>query len=259
MLDITIQYADLTYFLLIFVRVTCFLFVAPFFSLGQTPRTVRAALGLFLSMILFQALPHNEVVYDSVIGYAILVMKEAVTGLLIGFGSMLCSHIVAFAGHIVDMETGLSMASVMDPTTNQQTSITGIYYNYILMLMLVVSGMHRYLIQALADTFTLISIGGAVFHMDALLNSFLKFMSDYLVIGFRICLPVFGVTLLLNAILGILAKVSPQMNMFAVGIQLKLLVGLSVLFLTVSMLPSAAGFIYDEIRKVTVLFVEAMM
>ena len=64
--------------------------------------------------------------------------------------------------------------------------------------------------------------------------------------------------ILLNAILGILAKVSPQLNMFAVGIQLKILVGIGVLFLTMSMLPDAAGFVFDQMKRVMVSFVEAM-
>lgn len=79
-----------------------------------------------------------------------------------------------------------------------------------------------------------------------------------MIIGSWICLPVFTVMILLNAILGVLAKVSPQLNMFAVGIQLKILVGLSVLFLSMAMLPEAAGFVFDQMKKVMVSFVEAM-
>ena len=65
--------------------------------------------------------------------------------------------------------------------------------------------------------------------------------------------------IMLNAILGILAKVSPQMNMFAVGIQIKVLVGISVLFLTTGMLPGAADFIFRQMKKMVVSFVEGMM
>ena len=75
--------------------------------------------------------------------------------------------------------------------------------------------MYRYLFGALADSFTLIPINGVTFHADSLLNSMIEFMNDYILIGFRIVLPIFCVTLLLNAILGVLAKVSPQMNMFS--------------------------------------------
>ena len=119
--------------------------------------------------------------------------------------------------------------------------------------------MYQYLLQALIDTFTLIPVSGAVFHADALFSSMLRFMSDYIIIGFRICLPIFCVILLLNCVLGILAKVSPQMNMFAVGLQLKVLVGLSVMFITMRMLPGAADFIFTEMKAVIASFVEGMI
>jgi flagellar biosynthetic protein FliR len=77
-------------------------------------------------------------------------------------------------------------------------------------------------------------------------------------LGFRICLPVFAVMLLLNAILGIMTKLAPQMNMFSVGMQLKVLVGLSTLFITVGMLPIVGDMISGEIRKMMVVFVNAM-
>ena len=83
--------------------------------------------------------------------------------------------------------------------------------------------------------------------------------SDFFVIGFRIALPVFATILMLNCVLAILAKVSPQMNMFAVGIQLKVLAGLSALLLTAGMLPGAADFVYQEMKKMVVSFIGGMM
>lgn len=259
MIDLSFNYADLEYFLLILVRVTCFIYIAPFFSMSNTPNRVKIGLGLFIAFLVNQSLPHNEVVYSTLFGFTVVVMKEAVTGFLIGFGANMCTSIVAFSGNIVDMETGLSMVSLFDPTTREQTSITGVYYNYSIMLMLIVSGMYRYLLQALIQTFTLIPINGAVFRVDAMLQTMIQFLGNYITIGFRIALPVFAVTILVNAILGILAKVSPQLNMFAVGIQIKLLVGLSVLFVTVGMLPSAANFIFEQMKKMVTSFVEVMM
>ena len=119
--------------------------------------------------------------------------------------------------------------------------------------------MYRYLFGALADTFILVPVNGTIFKMDSLRASMVKFLADYIIIGFRICLPIFCVTLMLNAILGVLAKVSPQMNMFAVGIQLKILVGLSVLFLTTSMLPDAANFIFQRMKESIAAIVGGMM
>lgn len=259
MIDFSFSIYDLEYFLLIFTRVSCFVFIAPFFSMKNTPATVRVGLSFFTALLLYQALtPAQAVSYDSVLEYAIIVMKEAITGLLIGFGASICTSIVNFSGSIADMETGLSMATLMDPTTRESTSITGVYYQYALMMMMIASGMYRYFFGALADTFTLIPVNGLVFHGDSLVDSMLMFLSDYIIIGFRIVLPVFCVTLLLNAILGVLAKVSPQMNMFAVGIQLKILVGLSVMFLTVGMMPGIADFVFEEMKKMMVSFVGAL-
>ena len=86
----------------------------------------------------------------------------------------------------------------------------------------------------------------------------IAFLGDYVIIGFRIVLPIFCSILLLNAVLGILAKVSPQMNMFAVGIQLKILVGLSVLFFTAGILPGISDFIFGEMKQMMLSFVGGM-
>ena len=235
------------------------MFVAPFFSMQNTPRNVRIVLSFFTSILLYQTLtPAPIVEYSTVLEYAIIILKEAVSGLLLGFGATACSSIVNFAGSVADMEIGLSMVNLMDPTTRQNSSITGVLYQYALMMMLVATGMYRYLFGALADSFTLIPVNGAVFHGESLANSVVRFLTEYVIIGFRIVLPVFCVMILLNAILGILAKVAPQMNMFAVGIQLKVLVGLSVIFFVSSLLPSAADLIFTEMRELIVAFVEGM-
>lgn len=260
MIDFSFSMYDLEYFLLILTRVSSFVFVAPFFSLNNTPRHVRVALSVFTAALLYQTLtPAPALEYQTVAGYSAIVLKEAIVGLMLGLGTSMCSAIVNFAGHIADMETGLSMVTLMDPATRQNTSITGVYYQYVVMLMLIVSGMYRYLFGALADTFVLIPVNGAIFQMDSLLVSVVKFLSNYIIIGFRICLPIFCVILMLNAILGILAKVSPQMNMFAVGIQLKILVGLSVLLLSASMLPDAANFIFQQMKKIIAAIAGGMM
>ena len=259
MINYTFTYGDLEYFLLVFIRVISFMFVAPFFSMSNMPRRIRIGFSCFVALLLYQSVPRQSIVYDTLIGYSVIVMKEVLTGLLIGFAANLCASIVSFAGHIADMEMGLSMASMFDPTTKETSTITGIYYNYMVLLMLMISGMHRYLIQALAETYTLIPVNGAVIRTDTLLAAMLEFMANYIIIGFRICLPIFAVMTILNAVLGILAKVSPQLNMFVVGIQMKVLVGLSILFLSTSMLPGAADFIYDQMKRMVVTFTEAIM
>ncbi len=258
MIDLSFTYGELELFLLVLVRTASFMFVAPFFSMTNTPRRVRIGLSFIVAVILFNVIPHDPLGYSTILEYTIIVVKEVVTGLLVGLGANLCTYITQFAGHIADMEMGLSMMSMMDPSTRQQTTISGIYYNYMFLLLLIISGMQNYLLRAFADTYQLIPVNGQVFQMHRLLDAVLDFMEEYVLIGFRICLPIFCTMILLNAVLGILAKVSPQMNMFAVGMQIKVLVGICVMFLCTALLPKAAGMIYEEMKVMVVRFVEAM-
>jgi len=248
MIDISFTYGDLEYFLLILVRISAFVFVAPFFSVKGIPRRYKVGFSLFLAMVMFDVAPRAALSYSTVYGYAFIVLRELATGIILGFSSLICMQIGAFAGQIIDMMTGLSMVSILDPSTNMNVTITGALYQQLLMIMLIISGMYRYLIKALADSFTLIPVNGAMFQMHFLLQAMLEFMKDYMVIGFRITLPVFIVSFTMNIVLGILAKVSPQLNMFAVGMQLKILVGLGILFITSSLMSVASEFIFDQMK-----------
>lgn len=260
MINYTFSMAELEFFLLLLCRVSCLIYLAPFFGMKGVPARIKIGLSIFLSFLLYQIMPNRPVlVYNTVTGYAVLVLKEALTGLLLGYGCNICTTIVGFAGRIMDMETGLSMSSLMDPTTMEDTSITGMLYQYAFMLMLISSGMYQYILKALAESYELIPVAGAVFDPDRLMNVMLRFIADYILIGFRICLPMFAVMILLNAVLGILTKVAPQMNMFSVGIQLKIFVGVAVLYLTTGMLPVMSQMIFKEIKTMMVAFVEAMM
>ena len=260
MINYSFSMNELEYFMLVFCRVSCLIYVVPFFSMNNTPRRVRVGLSFVVTLLLYYSMTSKAVLeYSTLWEFAILVIREVIVGLLMGWACNMCTTIVSFAGRIIDMETGLSMASLMDPTTKENMSISGMIYSYALTLMLIITGIYEYMLKALAESYILIPVGGAVFHTDKLLEVILKFMTDYIMIAFRICLPIFAVMLLLNALLGILAKVAPQMNMFSVGMQMKVLVGLSMLVLTTGMLPGISEWIYTEIKTMMVAFVEAMM
>ena len=150
------------------------------------------------------------------------------------------------------------MATEYDPVSKTNSPITGNFYNYLVMLLLMSSGMYQYILQAIVDSFTLIPVNGQNFMWDSLLQTMVSYMTDSMVLGFRVALPVFAVLMILNCILGIMAKIAPQMNMFSVGMQLKVLVGFIVLFLTVFLLPSVADYIFSEIKTMVKLIAEGM-
>lgn len=256
MIEYSFPIEELEYFLLILTRITCFIYIAPFVGIRGIPNRVKIGLGFFISYLVYHAqTPHIYVEYNTIVGYSVIVLKEAVVGLLIGLSASICESIVLFAGRNVDMQIGLSMASEFDPMTQEQSTVSGTFFHYMFLLFMITSGMYRYFAKAIADTFVLIPVGGAVIHTDRLLESLLQFLTDYMIIGFRISLPVFVVIMILNCVLGVLAKVAPQMNMFAVGIQIKIIVGIGVLFLTVGMLPAASNFVFEEMKRMMTAFV----
>lgn len=259
MIDYSFSTSDLEYFLLIFTRVSCFVFIAPFFSTKNVPIRLRAGLSFFISLLLYSVItPHVVPEYSTVLGYAVLVLKEGITGLLIGFGATICNSIVLLAGKVADMEIGLSMVQLFDPLTNEASGFVGGFYQYAILVIMFVTNAHYYFIRAFCETYQLIPIGGVKINTEKLLTSLVQFMCDYVSIAFRICIPLVASILILNCLLGVLAKIAPQVNMFSVGIQLKILVGMSVIFFTIGMLPNMATYIFEEMKVMMTAFVYSM-
>lgn len=256
-IDINSLFAEWELFLLILVRVASFVYTAPFFSTSNVPVRTKLGLAVFLSYIIMCVSPEQSYSYEGVIGYAMLVLKESVVGLSIGFCANLCMQAVHFAGHTIDVNIGLAMAQMYDPATKTQVNISGQLYYYIVMLLMLVSGLHRFLIQALVDTYSVIPVGAAIIRPE-IYSTVISFIANYFVIGFRIALPVFITLMLISCILGIMARIAPQMNMFSVGMQIKILVGFFIMYLTVSMLPSVAGFLMDTMKSNIVDVVKGM-
>ena len=253
MINYNFSVQDLEYFLLIFTRVTLFIYSAPFFSIGNVPRRFKAGLGIFLAMLLYQfVVPHSVVEYDTVLSYAIIVFKEATCGVLMGLMCNIIVLVTNFAGKVMDMETGLSMMQFFDPGSRQQTGFTGTIFNYSFLLIMMCTNLHHYLIRAFIESYQLIPVGHVIIREDKLYMAVLTILYNYMQLGLKICLPIFCAMLLLNAILGIMAKAAPQMHMFSIGMQLKILTGLGVLLLTMYLMPGVADAIFVEMKKMMV-------
>lgn len=246
------------YFLLVLVRVASCIFAAPFFNTRGVPTRSKVGVAGCIAIMLISILPEQNLTYTGIMEYGIIVMKEGITGLLIGFSASICNSIVLFAGREIDMQMGLSMAQEFNPLTQMPESITGNFYNYLVMLMLLVTDMYQYVIRAVCESYQLIPINGQVFQWEYLAKGFISYMSSLVTIGFRITLPMFACMMLLNCMLGVMAKVAPQMNMFAVGMQLKVLLGLAALFLVITLLPGVADFVAKEMRKLVVYMIKGM-
>ncbi|KAI4447734.1 Flagellar biosynthetic protein FliR [Eubacterium plexicaudatum ASF492] len=258
MFNATYSLQTFEYFLLVLVRIAACIFAAPFFNTKGVPTKTKIGVAGCIAIMLTGVLPEQNLAYTGIMEYGVIVIKEGITGLLIGYSASICNSIVLFAGSLIDMQIGLSMAQEFNPMTMMNESITGNLYNYMVMLMLLASNMYHYVIRAVCESYQLLPINRQVFQWDHLLEGIASYMSALVMIGFRITLPVFACMMLVNCVLGILAKVSPQMNMFSVGIQIKVLVGLSILFLAFMLLDSVADNIAQEMKRLVVYMIKGM-
>ena len=249
MINYEVALGQFELFVLILIRLASFVFAAPFFNTANVPNRFKIGFSFALSIIVYSINSDMTVQYNNMMDFCIIVVQEVIVGVLLGAVSSFAVQIIQFSGK--------SMAQIYDPTTRMQVGIMGNFYYYMLMLLLIISGMHRFLIEAIVETYNFIPIGGVKFGAG-LYTTIIQFMSDYFVIGFRIALPVFATMLLLNCILAILARIAPQMNMFVVGMQLKIFVGIFVIFFTIRMLPAVSNFIFEEIKDLFSLLVRGM-
>ena len=171
MLNYTFSLVDFEILILILVRISCFVYAAPFFGMKNVPSRVKIGLSFLLSILIFPSVDQSAVTYTGMFGYAVIVLREGITGLLMGFAANICNSIILFAGNIIDMDIGLSMAQEFDPMTNSQVTITGNLYQYLLLLMMVVTNMHHYVLRALIDSYQVIPVNGQVFQWDSLAES----------------------------------------------------------------------------------------
>lgn len=248
----------LEFILLIFIRIASMVYLVPVLGTSGVPHRVKIGFSLALAVFLATIIPYDPLPYTTILGYTGLVIKEAIVGLLIGFFMNICMTILAYAGQLIDQEIGFTMVSMFDQFNKTQTTITANLYNILVLLIVVVSDLYYFIIDAMVDSFKYVPVGTNVYKLDAIYEIFLRFMKNFFVIGFQIALPIFASALLLNVILGILAKSAPQMNMFVVGIQLKVFLGFFVLLVTIGFLPNITEFIFNEMKTLVELLYGAM-
>lgn len=243
--------------LLVFVRMSSIFVVTPVFGRREMPPYLKIGFAFFCSYILVPLLGDVKVEYSNLISFTAIVGKEFLVGIIIGFVSFLIFSAVHVAGQIIDIQIGFGMVNVLDPTTNSQVPLTG-NFMYILttMLFLMMDG-HHILLSALFKSYSILPINGFEF-TEAMVNNIAAIFSETFVIGFKISIPVIAAALLSEIALGILAKTVPQMNVFVVGIPLKIGIGLITLFVMMPVFIQIMTVTFDRMYGYIYLIIRSM-
>lgn len=248
-------------FILIFVRILGTIVITPIIGGSNIPAMVRIGFSLALASIVFYSGNVTFTEYtDNVYGYGVLIFKEFVVGITIGFVVYLVLNISYFAGHFTDQQIGFSMVSVYDPITQEQVPISGNLYYFLLCVLLIVTNGHHFIIKSLFYSYKAIPIGSAqIFLNGKLVSVFFGLAIDFFVIGFSIALPVIAIILIIDLVLGILIKTVPQINVFVVGMPAKVFVGLMAVMLIVPMFSGITNIFYQEISDAVLNVIKVMM
>ncbi|NLL69637.1 MAG: flagellar type III secretion system protein FliR [Epulopiscium sp.] len=241
-------------FLLIFIRISSFFVVAPIFGGKNIPNTTKIGLSVLISFIIFSSLPMTTLSYPAhFLGYAWFVLQEILVGLLLGFVVYLMYSTLYLAGQLIDFQIGFTMVSVFDPLSQIQVPITGNFYYFLLSVMVFITNGHHTILRALIYSYQVVPIG-RVMAQEVLFQHYISMMGNFFVLAFKIASPLIGSIFIINVALGILARTAPQMNMFVVGLPLKVAFGLLTLWVMMPLFGSISDFmleqVYDDILMV---------
>ncbi|GGN90391.1 flagellar biosynthetic protein FliR [Saccharibacillus kuerlensis] len=244
-------------FLLIFCRVTSFFVVAPLISSRNVPNRFKIGLGTIVAILIYLSYGTNqEAAFDE--GYILLVVREILMGLLLGFVAYMFLIAIQLAGAVLDIQMGFGMASVFDPTTGAVTPLTGQFKYMIAMLIFLSMNGHHRLLDAIVYSYNWVPLDNELFvriYDGSVSEFFLKVLGMVMVVAFQMAAPIVVALFLTDVGLGFLAKTAPQFNIFVIGIPIKILVGLTLLLL---LMPSLT-YIFDHLFSLMARSMEELL
>ncbi|MCL2690147.1 MAG: flagellar biosynthetic protein FliR [Chitinispirillia bacterium] len=238
-----ISFDHVQYFLLMFVRIMSMMMLMPIFGANYVPVQVKVALTLLFTSALFSVqltigLPHIDAGSLSVGLFFLLVIKEMMAGLIIGFAASFLFSAVNFAGRMVDTQMGFGFVELTDPMTEESITVIGQLKLILFTILFLLFNGHYFLLLTIQRSFEIIPLFGAVYPAEGIIAHFTVLVTNIFILGFKLAAPVFVVLILTMIALGIVARTVPQMNIFFVGLPLKIGLGLMTTIVVLPMLTS---------------------
>jgi flagellar biosynthesis protein FliR len=237
-------------FLFIGVRLSGLFLFAPVFGSSSLPNQLKAGLVLALSILLFPVVsPHFPPI--SLGSWPLIVMGELATGAAMGICTQLIFDAVQMAGQILSIQMGYSLISILDPSTQAQSTVVATFYQAMVTLIFLRLDVHLWILRALGDSFGYLPPGSAHLHA-ALINTLLNAAGAVFVVGIELAAPVLSATLLADLILGFLGKASPQLPVMLLGTAIKSLIGIVVLISSLKYWPGIYSSLFTHSLELAV-------
>jgi len=244
-------------FLLILFRCLGFMLITPVFGRREIPAQAKIGLAAILSIIVYPFI--QDVNFSSNLWIlAASVLKEFMTGITMGYASFLLFSSLYLAGEIIDMEMGFGIVNVLDIQSNTQVPLMGNYYYILTILLFLTVNGHHMLISAIMKSYDLLPLSEAILQ-EGLLNEIIISFKDMFLLGIRIALPVVSIIFFTDLALGIIARTVPQMNVFMVGLPVKIAVGMISMIMVFPMFIIIIDAIYNGTYENILITIKEML
>ena len=240
-------------FLLIFIRMTVRKWQRP--SFGCATYLAHTRSDSPLCNYCFYILPAPEFV-TFIVCFFFLIMSSHRS--VLGYISYLVITAIYLAGQMIDMHIGFGMVSVFDPMSNIQIPITANFYFILTMLMFLAIDGHHLLIYTLADSYIMLPLGSSLVFDQTMIDFLLRLFGSVFVISFKIAAPVTAAIFIADVSLGVISKAVPQVNVFVIGLPLKVFLGLLVIFFTITAFRNIVHILMGGMQDEMVRFMEIL-
>ncbi len=227
-----INIAQFQAFFLTFTRIMATIIHVPVLAGRSVPNPIKIGLGLILAIFMT---PLNFTGFGraglDLISFAAAIAKEILIGTLIGYAAILAFGALSIAGNLIGLGSGFAAAQILNPALEEQgTPLDQILVVTSFLIFLVINGHHSFLI-GLQKTFEVLPINSSL--PAVVQEPLLQLTASIIKIGVQLAFPLLATLLLADLALGLLARVAPQIQVFFLGIPLK--IGLSIFALGVAM------------------------
>jgi len=216
-----------------FLRVGALLMAAPVIGTRTVPVRIRMVLTVALTMVLVPVLPMPKAIDPFTAQGIAIGAQQILIGVVLGLCVRLIFMAFEIAGQIVAQQMGLSFATLVDPQSGTQVAVISQFYVMFATLLFLTMNGHLLLIRALTQSFSTLPIGGSSLGPDAM-KALVMWGGELITQGVMIALPAIAALLIVNLAFGVMARAAPQLNIFAVGFPISILVGTVIVWLTLS-------------------------
>lgn len=225
---------DFFNWMLVFLRLSAFLLILPFFSMAGFPATMRVALGALGALLIAPVLPPfalNKLGFMSLLG---VMIQEVSIGLLLGFVARMIFYAVEMAGSIISTEMGLNLAAIFDPMNQQSSQIAGTVLVFLATVVMLTLNLHHWMLLAFEESYTVLPAGTA--HLsNTLFETIVGQTSHVFMIALQLSAPIIAASFVITLIFSMLSRAVPEMNVFSEMFGFRIVGGLIVFGFTLQL------------------------